>query len=194
MWFINVYFTYCLYAFLNLFPTLDCKGLRGQEQCSCFSLSLFNNINYLFGCTRSELRYELPSIFIAACGPLVAVCGIQFLDQRLNPGPLLWEHGITATGPPGKSPSWFSWYPLPVPWRVPKMITEQRIKVWINAGSRLRRAPQDATTYCCICFLLLMLSQNLVVSSNSNLVSYSSGSQKSDLRLNGLKSGLPRWC
>ena len=32
------------------------------------------------------------------------VCGTYFLDQGLNPGPLHWEHGILATGPPGKSP------------------------------------------------------------------------------------------
>ena len=48
MWSINIYFTYCLYAFLNLFPLLDCKLLRGQEQCSWFSLSLFLKILIIY--------------------------------------------------------------------------------------------------------------------------------------------------
>ena len=29
-------------------------------------------------------------------GSLVATCGIQFPDQGLNPGPLLWERGVLA--------------------------------------------------------------------------------------------------
>ena len=29
--------------------------------------------------------------------------GILFPDQGLNPGPLHWELGVLATGPPGKS-------------------------------------------------------------------------------------------
>ena len=33
---------------------------------------------------------------------LLVVCGIQFPDQVLNPGPLHLEHGALATGPPGK--------------------------------------------------------------------------------------------
>ena len=46
------------------------------------------------GCVGSQLqRYEI----------ILAACGIQFLDQRLNPGPLPWEHGTSTTGPPGKS-------------------------------------------------------------------------------------------
>ena len=31
-------------------------------------------------------------------------CGIYFPGQRLNLDPLLWEQGILATRPPGKSP------------------------------------------------------------------------------------------
>ena len=34
---------------------------------------------------------------------LVVACGIWFLDQGLNLGPLHWEHGVLATGLPGKS-------------------------------------------------------------------------------------------
>ena len=51
-------------------------------------------------------------IFIWLCQVLVAACrifsfkiwacGIQFPDQGSNPGPLHWELGVLATGPPGK--------------------------------------------------------------------------------------------
>ena len=37
-----------------------------------------------------------------ACKLLVAACGIYFPDQGLNLGPLHWESGVLATGPPGK--------------------------------------------------------------------------------------------
>ena len=36
---------------------------------------------------------------------LVLACGIYFLDQESNPGPLHWEHGVLTIGPPGKSSS-----------------------------------------------------------------------------------------
>ena len=50
-------------------------------------------------------------IFVAAhegsslrhAGSLVAACGIWFPDQGSNLGPLHWERGVLATGPPGKS-------------------------------------------------------------------------------------------
>ena len=34
---------------------------------------------------------------------LVAACGIKFLDQGLNLGPLCWEGKVLASGPPGRS-------------------------------------------------------------------------------------------
>ena len=51
-------------------------------------------------------------IFLAApglnCrGSLASAYGIQFPDQESIPGPLHWEHGVLATGPPGKSPNNF---------------------------------------------------------------------------------------
>ena len=42
-------------------------------------------------------------LFIWLYRVLVAACGIYFLDQRSSPGPLHWEHGVLAAGPPGKS-------------------------------------------------------------------------------------------
>ena len=42
------------------------------------------------------------------CQVLVAARRIWFPDQGSNPGPLHWEHGVLATGPPGKSLDAFS--------------------------------------------------------------------------------------
>ena len=49
---------------------------------------------YIFVCTRPSLQ---------CARSLVVACGIQFPYQGPIWGPLLWEHGILATGPPGKS-------------------------------------------------------------------------------------------
>ena len=37
------------------------------------------------------------------CCVLIAACGIQIPDWRLNPDPLYWEPVVLAIGPPGKS-------------------------------------------------------------------------------------------
>ena len=42
-------------------------------------------------------------LLVVACGLPVVACGIKFPDQGLNPGPLPWEHGVSATRPPMKS-------------------------------------------------------------------------------------------
>ena len=39
---------------------------------------------------------------VAACELLVAACKL-LSDQGWNPGPLHWEQGVLATGPPEKS-------------------------------------------------------------------------------------------
>ena len=44
-----------------------------------------------------------PGFYLQHTNSLVVACGIQFPDQGSNPGPLHWEHGVPATGPPGKS-------------------------------------------------------------------------------------------
>ena len=43
------------------------------------------------------------NVFLWLCQVLVVACRIYFPKQGLNPGPLHWEGGIVATGPPGKS-------------------------------------------------------------------------------------------
>ena len=56
--------------------------------------------------------YRLLWVLVATLGVLAEawelftmVCGIYFPDQRLNSGPLHWEHGVLAPGPPGKPPN-----------------------------------------------------------------------------------------
>ena len=61
-----------------------CRGGWIEVKAEFFFLS------YVFSSIRSQLI-------------LVAACGIQFPDQEWNPGPLHWEHGVLATGPPEKS-------------------------------------------------------------------------------------------
>ena len=59
--------------------------------------------------TRSSLWHAgslvvaVGNLLVAACKLLVVVCGIYFPDQGSNLGPLHWEHGVLAIGPPGKS-------------------------------------------------------------------------------------------
>ena len=87
-----------------------------------FWSSLFKNFNHIvnlpccvsFKCLTKWFRntyaffkkkiYLTVSVFVAAWGSLVAACGIQFPDQRLNLHPLHWECWVLSTGPPGKSP------------------------------------------------------------------------------------------
>ena len=40
---------------------------------------------------------------VVGCDLLVAACGTWFPDQGSNPGPLHWECGVLATGPPRKA-------------------------------------------------------------------------------------------
>ncbi|XDB51726.1 hypothetical protein ABFV05_005342 [Capra hircus] len=52
-----------------------------------------------------DLYFDLkPMVLLAftvvACELLVVACGIWFPDQGLNLGPLNWECGVIATGPP----------------------------------------------------------------------------------------------
>ena len=67
---------------------------HGSNPVSFISPALASEFSFfnLFGCN-----------FVEACEPLVEACGIQFPDQKSNPGPLHWEHGVLAPGPPGKS-------------------------------------------------------------------------------------------
>ena len=41
---------------------------------------------------------------VAAYEPLIVACGIWFPNQGSDLGPLQWELGVLATGPPGESP------------------------------------------------------------------------------------------
>ena len=70
------------------------KTRRKVERCwTTRSYSLLP-IPYLSGCTG-------PSLWCA--GSLVGTCRVFLPNQRSNLGPLRWECGVLATGPPGKS-------------------------------------------------------------------------------------------
>ena len=77
------------------------KGLQGSLSCSGFPLYvLFFFLIYL---AVLGLSCSMQDLFSCGMGTLSSACGIQFPDQALNPGPLHWERGVLATGPPGKS-------------------------------------------------------------------------------------------
>ena len=52
-----------------------------------------------------HLPCGMPDLLVEACNVacLGCTCGIEFLDQGWNPGPLCWEFSVLVTGPPGKS-------------------------------------------------------------------------------------------
>ena len=63
------------------------------------SLSImFSNSMYVITCISASFFVNL--FFF---GHTTRYVGSYFLNQRWNPGPLPWEHGILATRPPGKS-------------------------------------------------------------------------------------------
>ena len=58
---------------------------------------------FIYNLAASGLSCGKRNLLVVACELLVAACGILFPDQGSNPGPLHWERGVLATGPPGKS-------------------------------------------------------------------------------------------
>lgn len=84
-------------------------GLRPRVRTGVTFLLMFIIFLNLFGCAGFYLQHADYSVFTAHTGsfvvaykPLVAAYG-TWLHQELNPGPLCWECGVLATGPPEKS-------------------------------------------------------------------------------------------
>ena len=75
---------------------------EGQNQASYIRvfLKIFIFI-YVFGCTLSQWRHA--ELFSCTMWTVVAACGTESPNQALNLDSLHWEHGVLATGPPGKS-------------------------------------------------------------------------------------------
>ena len=74
---------------------------------SSFSMALFLSSIYVsLFIWLCQVSVEACGIFCLHCSTRslsVASCRIQFSDQGLNPGPMHWEPGVLAIGPPGKS-------------------------------------------------------------------------------------------
>ena len=68
-------------------------GRQARITAFIFLLFCFWIFTYSFGCTR----------FVVVCELLIAARRIEFPDQGSNPGFLLWEYGVLATGPAEKS-------------------------------------------------------------------------------------------
>ena len=67
---------------------------------SCWARLIFSTPPLLF---FYLLIKKILFLFIWLLWAFVAAYGIQFPNQGSNPGSLHWEHGVLATGPPGKS-------------------------------------------------------------------------------------------
>ena len=63
---------------------------------------LYVDCTFSFIIFKRELMFKIFFIYLAVPG---LSCGTWDLvpDQGSNPDPLHWEHGVLATGPPGKS-------------------------------------------------------------------------------------------
>lgn len=68
-----------------------------------FSVQTFSPCSVLFFFFNIYVFIWLCQFLVTACKPLVEACGIQSPYQGWNSGPLHWEHGVLATGLPGKS-------------------------------------------------------------------------------------------
>ena len=74
----------------------------------CSQLTVISSVflkNYLFLIFLIFIYLDALGLSWGTRDLLVLACGIYFLDQESNPGPLHWEHGILTIGPPGKSSS-----------------------------------------------------------------------------------------
>ena len=89
----------------------------------------------------SEIRSSPPTLFLKninfyffiwLCSVLVAACRGEFPDQGLVPGPWLWEHGVLAIGPPGKSPPTLLCSPPTLLCSPPKPLLPTSLKVTSN--------------------------------------------------------------
>ena len=85
---------------------LSARGLS-SPRCPCGAPPFFT---YMFGGSRSLLQHVGSSSFIVAREQPFVARGVWSPDQRGTPGPLHWEYGASAPGPPGKS----LWAPLTV--------------------------------------------------------------------------------
>ena len=82
---------------------------RHMVQCS---LEVQDGVSFFFKMESARPVPFLPrghSGSAVACELLTVVCGIQFPDQGLNPGPLHWENRFLATGPPRMSHNCLHW-------------------------------------------------------------------------------------
>ena len=111
----------CVALWTTAYQTPLSMGLSRQEYWSGLPCPLPGDLpdsGVKFASPKSLMSPELAGGFfttsaswealIAACSIIFSVvtCGIWFLDQELNPGPLHWEHRFLTTVPPGQSLNW----------------------------------------------------------------------------------------
>ena len=87
------------------------------------------------------LAYGMQEISGIACELWIVACNIWFPDQGSNPGPLHWECGVSAIGPPGKSPREIPFKCLLDPAMFFSLRTLQWILISINTRNKFLTRP-----------------------------------------------------
>ena len=80
------------------------RRLRSLPKLVFLSAYLLKQTLWKKGCKKDCILFIWLCQFLdVTCRLLFPGCGVYFSDQGSNPGPLLWEGGVWATGLPGKS-------------------------------------------------------------------------------------------
>ena len=85
-----------------------CRNINSQVAvcmplCTASLLKIFIFIYLAVPGLSSKDPQKHTGSLVMACELLVSACGIQFPHQGLNPGPLHWQYGVLAKGPPENS-------------------------------------------------------------------------------------------
>ena len=116
----------CFHGVLNLLfyrqPQIIQDGIQWQ-----IAFWIYFNFFFLF-VYLAALSGGTQGLLFVTCELSVPASGIWFPDQGLNPGPLHWECGVLASGPPGKCPE-FSFYKWKSPILNVVWLLEDRVKI-----------------------------------------------------------------
>ena len=89
----------CITSLYHIFLESIYDGETEQESCQNFFFLIYVQLHQVF--VAAQRIFDLRG---GAQDLQLQHVGSSFPDQRSNLGPLHWEHGVLATGPPGKSP------------------------------------------------------------------------------------------
>ena len=127
----------------SVFPVLSWSFFK-----KIFILSVWLHRALATACVIIDLRCSMQESWTVTCECFAAARGISFPEQGSNPDCLHWEHWISVTGPPGKSPFLVIW-----------IRAEQR-KVWVTKYALPAEA--EHVTLCLLVSVLILLNSVLI--------------------------------